>query len=343
VIASLLAFVLASPPAPSASVTPPAAQEPGEPEKPSPVEALERLRGGGQEDEMVALFAEVERRLREIDRMLYDASAGRPAEGAEESGIDKLLRRSEEASKQVIEGIDRILQMAAERAQEQRQQQQQGGGGNQQQQSQQGDSPLDQQRSGQPGQRERTPEGTAPERQGGDLRDGHGATFDPVSERLPPVPRHDDEEPAVGGLADFVDGADVRMIDGRCGLCFADEAGFGLGIPGQLGRQEFQSDRALEARVFRLVDDAHAARAERIRDPVVGYRFTYHRAPVGPGVAAGVIRCGSPIAWTLPEIRYPDKARAAGVCPQLRCWAAVKHGIYGYAFSLFLIRDIMLM
>jgi hypothetical protein len=140
-------------------------QDPPEPE-PSPVEVLREMQQGGETDEMEELFAEVEKRLRSIDSMLYDASAGRPLEGAEEAGIDRLLQRTRETSQQVLEGIDRILELALERAQEQQQQQQQGGGGQQQQQSQEGESPLDQQRSGAPSERERTPEGASQEREG---------------------------------------------------------------------------------------------------------------------------------------------------------------------------------
>ena len=45
--------------------------------------------------------------------MLSDAGAGDvPLEVPEESGIGELLRRSQRNSKEVIEGIDKILEMA---------------------------------------------------------------------------------------------------------------------------------------------------------------------------------------------------------------------------------------
>jgi len=138
--------------APLQEPQPPAPQPP-----PAPVQGPEGLTPPG-EDELVQLFGQVERRMREIDRLLYDASAGRAPGKIEESGIDKLLQRGRESSKQVLEDIDRILELAMQRAQEQ-QQQQSGGGGSGQQQQGEGSSPLDQQRNGQPGGRERTPEG----------------------------------------------------------------------------------------------------------------------------------------------------------------------------------------
>src|SRR4029453_6486841 len=61
---------------------------------PSPVERLlETGQAQGGQDEMVVLFQRVESRLREIDKLLYDASAGEPVVRVEESGIAELLRK----------------------------------------------------------------------------------------------------------------------------------------------------------------------------------------------------------------------------------------------------------
>lgn len=144
----------------------PAPQQDQEPEKKTTPDVLEALgRGEPSEDELVALFARVETRLREIDRMLYDASPGRPLEGAEESGIGKLLDKAQSESNGVLEDIDRILEIANQRAQQQQQQSSSGGGSGESQ--QQGGSPLDQQQSS-PSEREATPDspsGTKPEPQ----------------------------------------------------------------------------------------------------------------------------------------------------------------------------------
>ena len=72
-----------------------------------------------QEDsqqEMKELFAKVERRLQEIDELLSNASSGDTSglSSLGASGIDELLKRSQAGSKEVIEGIDRILEIAQE-------------------------------------------------------------------------------------------------------------------------------------------------------------------------------------------------------------------------------------
>jgi hypothetical protein len=68
------------------------------------------------QSEMRELFAKVERRLREIDRLLSDAGAGDTAalKNVKPSGIDELLRTSQQRQREVIDDIDRILQLARE-------------------------------------------------------------------------------------------------------------------------------------------------------------------------------------------------------------------------------------
>ena len=70
-------------------------------------------------------------------------------------------------------------------------------------------------------------------------------------------------------FADVVDGADVGMIEGGGGAGLAAETLEGLGIAGDFIGQEFEGDEALQAGVFRFVDDAHAATAELFDDAVV--------------------------------------------------------------------------
>jgi hypothetical protein len=69
--------------------------------------------------EMRRLFGTIEKDLRQIDRLLAEASSGSAATGdagnkAAEAiaGIAKLLERSEEQSRTVVAGIDRILELA---------------------------------------------------------------------------------------------------------------------------------------------------------------------------------------------------------------------------------------
>ena len=71
-------------------------------------------------------------------------------------------------------------------------------------------------------------------------------------------------------FADVVDGANVRVIQGRGGLRFALETGQGLGIAGNVLRQKLERDEAMKASVLSLVDDTHATAAEFFENAVVG-------------------------------------------------------------------------
>lgn len=107
------------------------------------------------QDEMVELFHNVERRLKEIDDLLYDAGAGDTSKLSEvsESGIDDLLNLSVSKSKEVVKCMDRILEIAEDNGGSCQNAMQQGQG------SSTGGSPLDQQRSDRPeGEKESTPE-----------------------------------------------------------------------------------------------------------------------------------------------------------------------------------------
>jgi hypothetical protein len=57
--------------------------------------------------------------------------------------------------------------------------------------------------------------------------------------------------------------ADVRVVEGGDALRLALEAGTELRVGRQLRRQQLERDLAIEARVARAVNLAHAARAER--------------------------------------------------------------------------------
>ena len=70
-------------------------------------------------------------------------------------------------------------------------------------------------------------------------------------------------------LADFVDGADVGMVQRRGRAGFAAEALESLRVLGRIVRKKFERDEAAEQRVFRLVNDTHATAAEHFRDAVV--------------------------------------------------------------------------
>lgn len=128
-----------------------------EPEPPG-LNPLRPVAESNPQEEMQKLFVEVERRLRAIDAMLIDASAGDTAKLAEleGSGIEELireaspsatatgvsgvLRASQGQGKRVLSGIDRIIEIA-----EQNGGQCSSSGSGSEGQSPEGDSPVDKQ------------------------------------------------------------------------------------------------------------------------------------------------------------------------------------------------------
>ena len=122
----------------------------------------------------------------------------------------------------------------------------------------------------------------------GDLRadangflDRHRSADDPLRESLPFAVGHGDERPAVFGLADFVDRADIGVIQSRGGSRFSQEASLGGVFSAEVGRQEFQGDEAVQLEIPGLVNHPHAALAESLEDLEMGDRLANH-----PGVTA---------------------------------------------------------
>ena len=66
------------------------------------------------------------------------------------------------------------------------------------------------------------------------------------------------------------------MVQGRSGAGFAAEALESLRVLGDVVGKEFQSDKPSEVGVFGFVDDAHAATAEFLNDPVMRYGLADH-------------------------------------------------------------------
>ena len=103
------------------------------------------------------------------------------------------------------------------------------------------------------------------------------APGDAMLQRRPVEELHDEERAAVL-LADIVDGADVGVIQRRRGARLAAESGQGLGIVGEVRRQELQRDEALQPRILGFVDDAHSAAAQLLGDAVVRDGLTDQRS-----------------------------------------------------------------
>ena len=78
------------------------------------------------------------------------------------------------------------------------------------------------------------------------------------------------------GLVDIVDGANIRVIEGRCGARFALKAVQRLAVSGHFGGKKFQGHVTAEAGVFGLVDHAHSASAQSFKDSIVRNSLTEH-------------------------------------------------------------------
>src|SRR5690242_11453606 len=71
-------------------------------------------------------------------------------------------------------------------------------------------------------------------------------------------------------LADFVNCADVWMVQRRGRPCLTPEALESLLIAGDIIGEEFQRDKAAELRVFSLEDHTHPTAAKLMQDVVMG-------------------------------------------------------------------------
>ena len=86
---------------------------------------------------------------------------------------------------------------------------------------------------------------------------------------------HDDERLPVL-LINFVDRADVGMVQRRGRLRFALKTPQGLRVFGNFVGKELQGDKATELDVFRLVDHTHPTAAELLNDSIVGNDLAEH-------------------------------------------------------------------
>ncbi len=128
---------------------------------------------------------------------------------------------------------------------------------------------------------------------------------------------HDDERLA-GVLVDVVDGADVRMVERRCGPCFALEPLERAGRSDVCGRQQLDRDGSQQLRVFRLEDHAHAARADLFEDPVVRDRLVDHRRRRGAGTGTA-IAAAKGVKPFPPAVRYGCWPEVVGSARPTRC------------------------
>jgi hypothetical protein len=79
-------------------------------------------------------------------------------------------------------------------------------------------------------------------------------------------------------IVNFVDRADVWMIQGGRSFGFALETAQGLWVFGYVVWQEFEGNEAIERDVLCFVHHTHAATAELLDDAIVRYDFPKHGA-----------------------------------------------------------------
>ena len=101
---------------------------------------------------------------------------------------------------------------------------------------------------------------------------------------------HGDEGPA-RGLIDFVNRADVVVVESGSGFGLADEALAPFLVLNQVGRQKLQNDGAVELGIDGLVDHTHPAFAEFLDDLVMGDRLADHVSPSSPAAGHGWAGC----------------------------------------------------
>ena len=118
----------------------------------------------------------------------------------------------------------------------------------------------------------------------------HGQRALPVQARLQGlarVKRHRQEQLTVVGLPDFVDGAEVRVIERGGRMRLLEEARLGRGIEARLGQEELERDGPAQTGVLGAVDHAHASGTEPLHHPEVRDRATGQAQRIGRGRGGG--------------------------------------------------------
>jgi hypothetical protein len=98
---------------------------------------------------------------------------------------------------------------------------------------------------------------------------------DLVLQRLPFHEFHGNKCP-IAHFIDLIDGADIRMIEGRGGFGFALKSAESLSVARDIVGQEFKRDKTTEFQVLGLIHDAHPAPAQLLDNSVMGDCFANH-------------------------------------------------------------------
>lgn len=112
-------------------------------------------------------------------------------------------------------------------------------------------------------------------------------SLDATLQRLAFQQLHGDEVLALE-LVDFVNRADIGVVQGRGGACLALEALNRSRVPGVLVGQELEGNAATQLGVFGAVHHSHTAAAQPIQNFIVGNPL----ASSGPCHGRCIICCG---------------------------------------------------
>ena len=114
--------------------------------------------------------------------------------------------------------------------------------------------------------------------------DVHRPAGDHMPKRLSLQQLHGNEGSPVS-LIDFVNCADVWVIQRRCSLGFALKTAEGLRITAQFVGKKLERDIATQLEIFRLVHNTHSASTQPLHNAVVRNGLADHWAEIlGPGM-----------------------------------------------------------
>ena len=108
-----------------------------------------------------------------------------------------------------------------------------------------------------------------------DLMDGEGTTRQAIAQSPTLHELHDDEGTALV-FPEFVNRADVGVVQRRRGTGLDAESFDGLAVGGRVGSNELERHLAAQERVFRGVNDTHPPSTKLVHDSVVGDDLSNH-------------------------------------------------------------------
>ncbi len=88
-------------------------------------------------------------------------------------------------------------------------------------------------------------------------------------EGLTTVTRHCDEQSSVVCLPNFMNGADVRMIEHRCCPRLSEQARLLVSVSAQMSGQKLEGDITIQPRVVRAKHCAHPAESDQRFDAIM--------------------------------------------------------------------------